>query len=41
MISDEQSMIGRHFMSQWSNRMAQAKGDDREYADAPFGGVVS
>ena len=39
MISDEQSMIGGRFMSQWSNRMAQAKGDERGFADAPFGGV--
>ncbi len=39
MIADEISMVGGRFMSQWSTRIQQAKGDEGVLAELPFGGV--
>ncbi len=39
MIADEISMVGGRFMSQWSQRMQQAKGDEGVLSELPFGGV--
>ncbi len=39
LICDEISMVGALFMCQVSKRLQQAKGDEGEWAEGPFGGV--
>ena len=39
MISDKISMVGGKFLSQWSARMAQAKGNEVKRVNTPFSGV--